>query len=138
MKNKSLRRTLFTVGAALIVLVAIFFLADGPYKFRDWQQSRLTWIEEGHNQEATIQITPEGFVPATLTVPPGTRVYFENKDTTIHKIVANPGSDEADEFGSDDIGVEGGYAFSFHKEGSFKFHDGANPSNNGEIIVKKQ
>jgi plastocyanin len=131
-----------TKRAALIIIVLAALIGVGgvylgvPGWIRTQIAARDEWKEEGHTNEATVSITAAGFVPATLTVPAGTRVYFENHDTQPHRIIATSGSSEADEFGSSTIDPSSGYAYSFHEGGNFTFHDGLNPLMNGEIQVQ--
>lgn len=96
--------------------------------------------DEEHKYEATVAITQNGFQPATLTVRPDTRVYFESQDGQIHRLVPNsaPNVDHPFALGSEQGPLEeaGGYAYSFHAKGVYTFHDASNPTQNGQVIVE--
>lgn len=87
--------------------------------------------------EATISVDANSFTPSTLKVKPETRVYWESKDSTEHKIVASPSAKNPSDQFTGDIPASGGHAFSFTKEGTYSYYDAKNPSNSGTIIVTK-
>jgi plastocyanin len=95
--------------------------------------------DEGHTYEAVVSITADGIVPSTIRVKPGTRVYFENKDSQPHSVTVTSAPDR--NFGSEDsIPAGSGYAFSFQKTGTYSFYDWAAPAggqSGGQIIVEK-
>jgi len=86
--------------------------------------------------EATVVINAAGFSPAVLDVKPGTRVFFNNEDTSSHRVEQSSESSGTG-FGSpDEIAPSTGYVFSFFKPGEYTYHDGNNPTANGEVIVE--
>lgn len=99
---------------------------------------------EGFKYEATVTVTDSGFDPATLTVQKDTRVYFENKGTTTHSVVADDASRKTEptlgykeeNHTTQPIVVGGGYAYSFHNNGTFHIHDGYHSTANVTIIVQ--
>lgn len=96
-------------------------------------------IIEVPRHEATIEITKDGFIPATLSVPKGSRVTWINKDSKPHRVASNPHPDHNGLKGFDAldiIGPDGRYSFIFDAVGSFGYHDHLNPTVNGTIIVK--
>lgn len=96
---------------------------------------------DGYKYEATITVNDNGFNPATLSVKPDTRVYWKSADgdTATHHIVQSEDNTKEPVFGgndSRDFGTDGGYAYSFRRTGTYKYHDSKNPALNGEIIVQ--
>lgn len=89
---------------------------------------------------AKIEITKDGFLPATLTVPKGTKVTWTNKDKAVHRVASNPHPTHEGLKGLDSkdvIGIEGGtYSFNFDKPGTYTYHDHLNPTTNGTVVVE--
>ncbi len=89
---------------------------------------------------AQVEITKDGFVPATLSIPAGTQVTWINKDTQPHHIASNPHPEHDGLAGLDSndvIGIEGGtYEFTFDQPGEYTYHDHLNPITNGTIVVE--
>ena len=93
----------------------------------------------------TFTITAAGVSPKELTVPPGTRVLFENKDSRRHDMAADP-HPEHDTDGCSGINFVGVLNAAQSKETgnmvtvkTCGFHDHDNPENtalHGRIIVR--
>jgi plastocyanin len=88
--------------------------------------------------EYIVEITADGFSPATLKVPVGAKVVWVNKDSNPHRVASNPYPDGTDLPGldsKDPIGPDSTYAYTFSKTGTFGYHDHYKPSTNGQITV---
>lgn len=88
--------------------------------------------------QATVSITKQGFVPATLSVKPGTVVTWVNEDKNPHRIASNPYPSHTDLPGLDSnapIGPTGTYQYTFKDTGTFGYHDHYSPTTNGSVIV---
>ena len=88
---------------------------------------------------ASVQITEDGFVPATLKVKVGTVVIWTNVDSAPHRIAANPYPSHTDlpELDSKtNMATDGTYRFTFDTPGTFHYHDELNPKTNGTVIVE--
>lgn len=88
-----------------------------------------------------IDITAQGFKPATLLVKKGAKVTWINKDTKPHRVAANPYPSHTDLPSLDSetpVNPEGGYSYTFDKVGTFGYHDEINPTTNGTIVVTGQ
>lgn len=102
---------------------------------------------------STVEITADGFTPATLSISQGDTVTFINKDIEKHWPASNihpthtkyPGSGidkcgTLDEYYIFDAchGLEEGeqYSFPFDEIGTWKYHDHLNPEIKGTIIVE--
>ena len=86
-----------------------------------------------------ISITSAGFVPANVTVAPGTTVVFVNNDTTKHWPASGPHPTHTALPGFDSKpGLAPGqsYEFTFDKVGTWAFHDHLNPSVSGSVTVQ--
>jgi plastocyanin len=111
--------------------VALTKHASAPVALADEQE------DSNYQYEANVTVDDNGITPATITVKPHTRVYFENKGAKVHYIQANEEYAESSSFGDNDIiPVGGGFAYNFHHTGDFLYHDSVNPTVNAEIIVK--
>ena len=85
--------------------------------------------------EATVVVSQAGFIPAVINVKAGTRMYFENQDTKNHRIDPSLASPDTTFGSTTEIIPSTGYVFSFFKSGDYKYHDGNNPTANGEVNV---
>jgi plastocyanin len=85
-----------------------------------------------------IQITSQGFEPASVVVTPGTEVVWVNTDVNPHKVASNPYPTNSDLPGllSVNLGKDDHFSFSFARAGTFSYHDEINPAINGTITVK--
>lgn len=127
-------KLLVIVGALLLVIVIAAILSINKPGTKPGQQS------SGVQNQAQIEITKDGFVPATLTVPKGTKVTWVNKDNKPHRVASNPHPEHTGLNGLDSkevIGInDGTYSFSFDKPGEYNYHDHLNPTSNGTVVVK--
>jgi plastocyanin len=81
--------------------------------------------------KAEIKIVNGSFTPKTVTVSVGTNVFFENKDTTLHKVKG-----DNTEFYSDDLKQNQAQSvFTASKAGTFTFSLVDNPNEKGSIVV---
>jgi plastocyanin len=87
-------------------------------------------------REAIIDITPNGFVPATLNITSGTVVVWQNQDSATHKIASNPYplDNSVPGLNSGPILPNGSYQFK-PTAGTIHYHDDTKPMLNGTIVV---
>lgn len=89
-------------------------------------------------EEGLIQMTDSGFLPAQITVPVGTTVFFKNVGTQPHWPASafHPTHLELPGFDALRAITPGeSYAYAFTKVGTWKFHDHVNPSRFGSVTV---
>ena len=152
MKNKTL---FLIVGIlAIVIVVGIVLVATNkvqnplkpgkPTPVPGQEKDRETG--DGYKYEAQIAIGKNGFVPAKLTIKVHTRVYWKNEQgsTLAFQILPSVGGGlekkdikaPDDEFGTvGKVDASGGYAYSFHRIGTFRYYNALNPRENGEIEV---
>jgi len=100
------------------------------------------------NEELTIEITTQGFVPSEITIPPGTTVVWKNIEEKQHWPASNfhPTHTMYPETSSDDClgssfdacrGLQQGetYSFTFDQSGAWAYHDHLFPSMGGVVFV---
>lgn len=78
-----------------------------------------------------VQIKNFAFVPAIVTVTPGTTVTWTNVDEDPHSVVANDKG-----FRSSALDTNGKYSFTFTKAGDYGYFCSLHPHMTGKIIVK--
>jgi plastocyanin len=78
----------------------------------------------------TVQITRQGFTPASTTVTVGDSVTWKNADTVNHQVVANDGT-----FASPVLKAGETYTFTFQKAGKTAYHDSFATSKKGTVTV---
>jgi plastocyanin len=80
----------------------------------------------------TVLIENYAFIPATLTIAPGTQVTWTNKDDDPHTVTADDGS-----FDSKGLGQGDEFRHTFTKAGRYAIHCAAHPFMKAVIIVKE-
>ncbi|MES2270181.1 MAG: cupredoxin family copper-binding protein [Pseudomonadota bacterium] len=78
-----------------------------------------------------VQIKNFAFVPAIVTVAPGTTVTWTNVDEDPHSVVANDKG-----FRSSALDTQDRYSFTFTKAGDYAYFCSLHPHMTGKIIVK--
>jgi plastocyanin len=76
------------------------------------------------------------FVPATLTVAPGTAVTWSNRDEEPHNIVNIPEPGQPRLFRSQAIDGGEKYTFVFDKPGTYRYICAVHPHMEGTVVVK--
>jgi plastocyanin len=79
---------------------------------------------------ATVQIKRSSFVPSPVTIKTGDIVRWVNSDTHNHQVVSNNGS-----FVSPILGPGKVYTHRFNAAGTYRYHDGLNPTVRGVVKV---
>jgi plastocyanin len=80
---------------------------------------------------AAVQITKNGFVPATVTITAGDSVTWRNADTVNHQVIANGG-----QFASPILAPGKTYTHQFSRSGTFHYHDALHTRLKGTVVVK--
>jgi plastocyanin len=78
----------------------------------------------------TVWMTGNGFVPATISVKAGQSVRWVNRTAANHQVVADDSS-----FSSPVLARGNAYAHTFANAGTFRYHDGLQPSVTGAVVV---
>lgn len=93
----------------------------------------------GKTRQAIVDITPSGFVPATLNVKPGTIIIWQNQDSATHKVGSDPYpmDTSVSSLRSGAILPNGSYRFTSSTQGTIRYHDDTRPTLNGTIIVSE-
>jgi plastocyanin len=79
----------------------------------------------------TVQITRNGFTPATITIDNGDTVVWRNADTVNHQVVADNGT-----FASPILRANQSFSFTFRASGTYRYRDSLYPSRRGTITVR--
>jgi plastocyanin len=82
---------------------------------------------------ATVTIDNFAFAPAMLTVTPGTKVTWNNKDEEPHTVTSVDGGKI---FKSDALDTDDKFSFTFDKPGTYKYFCSIHPHMVGTIVVK--
>ena len=78
----------------------------------------------------TVQITKNGFTPASVTITVGDTVTWHNADTSDHQVVANDGS-----FASPVLHGDQSYSHTFTAAGKVTYHDSFARAHTGTVTV---
>lgn len=123
------KRLLLTAGLVLLLLVGLLALTS----------TNQTKQPPAASRRVEIQITKDGFIPATITVPTGTTITWVNKDNNPHRVASNPHPDHSQTPGLDSkepIGPEASYSFTATTAGTIHYHDHYQPTTNGTVVVE--
>jgi len=81
----------------------------------------------------TVTIDNFAFAPATLTVSPGTKITWTNKDEEPHTVTS---ADGGVTFKSPALDTDDKFSFTFDKPGTYKYFCSIHPHMVGTIVVK--
>jgi plastocyanin len=84
-------------------------------------------------QPGTVTIDNFAFAPATLTVAPGTKIVWDNKDAEPHTVMS---ADGGMTFKSPALDTDDKFSFTFDKPGTYKYFCSIHPHMVGTIVVK--
>lgn len=112
----SAKRNRWPLAAA--VVVAVVFLGGAYY-----------WLANGSSNEANanevspaqVEITKEGFNPATIRVKKGQQITWVNKDAQEHQVAAGAGLEALADQTS--LGAGDSVTITAERSGTFKYHD---------------
>ena len=122
-------------GCVVAVLLGVILLVASFYVGGDRQQKQ----PEQQVPTAYVEITKNGFVPATLQVSSGTKVIWVNKDSAPHQVSSDPYPDHTTLPGlhaEKPLASEQTYSYTFSKTGTWTYHDYLNPSLSATVQVK--
>ena len=80
-----------------------------------------------------VTIDNFAFAPAAITVAPGTKVTWTNRDGEPHTIVS---ADDPKLFKSAPLDTNDSYSFTFDKPGTYRYFCSIHPQMTGTIVVK--
>ena len=115
-----------------ILIVAIFAMFWWRHEHRSSKPAKVV-------PHAIIDVTPSGFVPATLNVKAGTTIIWQNQDSATHKVASNPYplDNSVPSLNSGTILPNGSYRYLPKSAGTIYYHDDTKPTLNGTIVVSK-
>lgn len=134
-KFRSKNKQRLLAAAVCLVLIAVAVL------FTLWFSREPNEVVHTSPDPKVVQvlITPDGFVPASVTVERGSVVEWISEDSsTTHVVQSNPypsGKDMPD-LNSDQLGAGATYRFKFAEAGEYAYHDKLNPTMNATVIVR--
>jgi len=82
---------------------------------------------------SAVTIDNFAFSPTPLTVAPGTKVTWTNKDEEPHTVLS---ADGGKTFKSDALDTDDKFSFTFDKSGTYKYFCSIHPHMVGTIVVK--
>lgn len=86
------------------------------------------------SESNSIMIEKFALNPVTLTVKPGTRVTWTNRDGVAHTIMSDSGSTV--QYTSEQLAYGAVYTYTFDQAGTYTYHCSIHPSMKGSIVVK--
>lgn len=121
--------TLLIIAVGLVVVMKV---KDDASKTQNNQAQAL-------KREAIIQITGQGYLPQELTVKKGTEITWINADSSPRKLVPNTSGTSPEinkNLESGELGPGQSHKYTTNTTGSYTYHDSANPTIIGTIIVE--
>lgn len=136
--KKSVNKVVWIV--ALVILLAV--LAVGAWFIYRITQSRPKTItqqpqEQSSIQTAEVNITANGFSPATINIKKGDQVMWKNTDSKLHRIFAEPYPTKSSlpDLDSEALQPNTSYGFIFEQAGTYKYTDYYNPTKFLGVVV---
>lgn len=142
-----MKNTILLVIVAIIIVLGIFLINKNNNK-SDYQPTSSSQIptmpistntSSSASNQYIVNYTDNGFSPASITVPKGATVMFNNNSSNPFWVASNPHPTHTDypEFDAKkDISVGSSYDFTFTKTGTWGYHNHLNPSEGGTVIVQ--
>lgn len=118
-------------GFILILVFALTGCSSPPLATTPTQPAVPAPSASAAQNQLDITILNFAFGPQTVTVSPGTKVTWTNKDSTAHTVTS-----DSPLFDSGQINPGGTYSFTFNQTGNFGYHCNIHTSMTGTIIVK--
>ena len=116
------RITILLITAGLLALVStMFVVSEHGTALAQKQPTR------------TVSIQNFSFKPANITIKPGTKVIWINRDSTAHTATAN----NARSFDSGTLGPGRRFSHTFKRAGKKAYHCEIHPSMKGSVTVKR-
>lgn len=130
-------RSKVVFGIAGLLAIAIFSVVVVTLTYQEPKTALLPQTKPVVLNQITI--TAEGFNPATITIKPGTKVVWTNKDSSLHQIQANPHptGKSLPSLKSAILNSQQTYEYTFNKIGTYEYHDQLKPTINGKINVEE-
>jgi plastocyanin len=130
-------RTWLSVVAAVAIVGAIGGLL---YQANHTTTSMSQTVTQQTIAPAIVSITPNGFVPATVSVDVGQAVVWTNTDTHPHGVASDPyptdGTLPGLNSGATQLTLHDRYSYIFKTAGAYTYHDSLHPGLDGTVIVK--
>jgi plastocyanin len=82
---------------------------------------------------AAVDITKFAFAPKEITIAPGTKIIWNNRDEAPHTVTSNDKS-----FASKGLDTEDKFEHTFVSEGDFRYFCAVHPFMTGVVHVRKQ
>jgi plastocyanin len=120
---QSMKRRALPLAAAAMLALSLSAYAEDPT-----QAPQLAAAAAG-----TVTIDNFAFAPAILTVAPGTKVTWNNKDEEPHTVMS---ADGGMTFKSPALDTDDKFVFTFDKSGTYKYFCSIHPHMVGTIVVK--
>ena len=120
------QRSFNPLGSAIILLVLCMTVIAGTEG-----GMRIAAAAETGPAPAEIKIDNFSFTPPILTVQPGTKVTWTNRDDIPHNIVS---SDQ--KFKSKPLDTDDAYSFTFNEPGTYQYFCGLHPKMVGKVVVE--
>jgi plastocyanin len=122
------------LAGALLLVVALVIVLTG-------KSAPSTATQKAPAPIAVVEITPDGFVPTTISITKGTKVVWVNQDVMPHLIAADPYPTHKQLpalLAPKALGNKQTYSFTFTKAKTVNYHDELNPTAawEGVVVVK--
>jgi plastocyanin len=125
----------------IAVVILIIILAVGGWFIYVMLKNKNKPIQQPQGQSsiqtAEVNITANGFSPATITIKKGDQVVWKNADSKQHRIFAEPYPTKTSlpDLDSDALQPNTSYGFIFENSGTYKYTDYYNPTKFLGVVV---
>jgi len=130
-KNNSLKLL------SLIIMLSTFgFVNSNPYTATNNIQTKKG---KKHKKEVVkiVLLKNIAFVPKVITIKPGTKVKWINKDTAMHTVLSGTTKKTTNLFESNNLGLGSTFEFTFKKKGIYRYYCGTHPTQMKAVVIVK-
>ena len=112
-----------------VTVAAVLLLAFGSSAASQGKQSPRS--AGGQNDKYQVTIDNFSFMPASLTVPAGTKVTWVNHDDVPHNVVSTD-----KKFASPVLDTDEQFSYTFSDSGTYEYYCSIHPKMTGKVIVQ--
>ncbi len=129
--SDNIKRKFFISSLAVIVVLGVFY---GCSKSSNSNPTAPSSNSPGANQ---VLMQNSSFVPSSITVSPGTKVTWINKDSYAHTVTSGTPGNPTGLFDSGNINSGGTFSYTFDSTGTFQYYCKIHPDiMQGTVTVK--
>jgi plastocyanin len=136
-------KTTDKIGLIILVLLIIVALSGSAYIYLNFPTKYQVLNYPGSveaSSKGVITISPQGFIPASISLKKGSQLTWQNNDERPHQVIFGPHPVHQSLMGlknieSPALATNESFTFTFETTGTFSYHDEFNPLNSTGVVI---